>query len=257
VAWDGRGPVSDNTILYREINANGTFANSETTINVTTAGVRGMPAVALRADSGSAVVSWTDHSAIKSQVVARRIDGSGNPSGGEITVGTVASVDQANASVGLADGGNFVIAYAQNDGGTKWNIYARRFNSSGSALDATPVQVNTLTSGNQATPDIAVRGPDGAYAVVWTDDTQDGDKYGIFAHLFNPDSTRDGSEFGVNNYTHSDQQRPAIAWSGGRMAAVWDGEGSSDSDGVYARRYSTPLPANRAPVNSVPAGQTT
>src|SRR5439155_10453931 len=27
VAWDGRGPVSDNTILYREINATGTFAN--------------------------------------------------------------------------------------------------------------------------------------------------------------------------------------------------------------------------------------
>jgi hypothetical protein len=77
---------------------------------------------------------------------------------------------------------------------------------------------------------------------VWDSSQQDGDGSGIFGQRFASDGAPVGSEFQVNNYTQTDQIRPAItAESDGDFTVVWASLGNQDGDthGVFGQRYTS------------------
>jgi len=109
-------------------------------------------------------------------------------------------------------------------------------------LSALPIgietKVNTLTTGNQTTPAIAVDA-DGDYVVTWASFNQDGDGYGIYAQRYNGLGVPQGSEFRVNTFTTSWQSSPAIGMDpDGDFIITWQSISQDlDGYGIYAQRY--------------------
>jgi lipopolysaccharide export system protein LptA len=96
---------------------------------------------------------------------------------------------------------------------------------------------NTTTSGTQAAPAVATA-PDGSHVVAWASDGQDGSGWGVYARVFNADGTARTGEILVNQTTDGDQLHPAVAVDGdGHFVVTWDGNGTGDTSGVFARRF--------------------
>jgi len=80
---------------------------------------------------------------------------------------------------------------------------------------------------------------DGDFVIAWTDNTQDGSFYGIYAQRYTADGSPAGSEFLVNTQPLSAQLSPSVAMDAdGDFVIAWqsyiqDGGGF----GVYAQRY--------------------
>src|SRR3990172_6650267 len=107
-------------------------------------------------------------------------------------------------------------------------------------------QVNTYTTGDQPYfGGQVINGPAiccdaaGNFVVVWASFDQDGDNDGIFAQRYSNSGAPRGTEFQVNTYTTSRQDRPAVNCDPmGNFVVVWqsldqDGNGS----GVFGQRY--------------------
>ncbi|MEM6784560.1 MAG: hypothetical protein AAF624_12590, partial [Bacteroidota bacterium] len=111
-------------------------------------------------------------------------------------------------------------------------------------------QVNTYTTSVQSFSAVA-RDADGDFVVVWESGnsflgSQDGSTSGIYGQRYAADGTPLGSEFLVNTFTTSLQQRPAVAMDAdGDFVVVWqsgdyDGDTQDgDSYGIYAQRYAS------------------
>ena len=256
VTWNGQRSGDTDGVAARRFDASGTPLGGSFAVNTTTTNNQDRPAAALAAD-GSAVVAWTDQSNPGSEIRAQRIDPSGNLVGPEFIIGNDTG-NEDDAAVGVDAAGNFAIAFERNVGAAQTqNIFVRRYSAAGAALDGAAVQVNTHTSQPQIAPSISVRA-DGAFAVAWQSQLQDGDQYGIFAQQFATDGTASGGEFRVNSTTAGTQKSPAAAWTGSGLAVAWHGNGPVDADGIYAQVFRTAAgggAANQPPVNTVPAAQ--
>lgn len=103
--------------------------------------------------------------------------------------------------------------------------------------------VNTLTTGNQFVPAVALR-PDGGFVVTWESDGADGDEFGVRARRFTNAGAGVGSEAGVNDVTAFTQRLPAIGVDGsGNFRIAWQTEVVQNDFGVAAR----PFAANGTP----------
>ena len=98
--------------------------------------------------------------------------------------------------------------------------------------------VNTLTTGNQFVPAVALR-PDGGFVVTWESDGADGDEFGVRARRFTNAGAGVGNEGGVNDVTMFTQRLPAIGVDGsGNFRIAWQTE-------VVAERLRRRRPAVR------------
>jgi hypothetical protein len=82
---------------------------------------------------------------------------------------------------------------------------------------------------------------DGNFVVTWQSRFQDGNGFGIYVRRYNSSGVAQGSEFKVNTYTTSYQNRPSVAMdSDGDFVVTWQ---SRDQDGnysgIYAQRYNS------------------
>jgi hypothetical protein len=98
----------------------------------------------------------------------------------------------------------FIVAWTS--GGLHFDVFARRFDSSGSAV-ATEFQVNPPATESSSQPAVA-RDADGDFVIAWT--SYDGSASGVFARRFNSSGGAKGSEFQVNDYTIDQQSEPTI-----------------------------------------------
>ena len=145
--------------------------------------------------------------------------------------------------------GNYVITWesaasldSDSDGDS---IQARHYNSLGTAQGSS-FQINTVTTGNQGSPEIAMQS-DGDFIVTWTSEASDGtdsDSTSIQARRFNSLGTGQSSDFQVNTYTTFYQFAPEVALDGeGDFVIVWTSYGSSGADTsdevVVAQRYNS------------------
>ena len=149
---------------------------------------------------------------------------------------TATSSRSSHDAVGIDANGNYVIVWtsaAQDGSGA--GVYAQRYNSRGVAL-GTEFRVNELTTNDQLGASVAMKS-DGGFIVTWTSVGQDGNNEGVYARIF--DSQGNGaSEFRVNQTTTGTQQAPAIGVDGtGNFVIAWEGNGSGDTAGIYARRF--------------------
>lgn len=251
VTYDGQGAGDTSGIFTQAYLANGTAQGGVVLVNSTTTNTQSNPTIAMNA-SGNYVVAWTDQSGSQPKIEGQLCSAGGVASGSQFLVGTSGNYQEASASAGMDSTGNFTIAWAEQlPSSEKWDVLAGQYNASGSALDVTPLAVNTYTKDIQDLPSLAMRA-DGHFLVAWESKNQDGNQLGIFAEAFNPNGSVDGGEFQVNTTTNGSQEAPHASWNGGDAVVAWDGQTAADSDGIAARQLATAAAANQSPAASVP-----
>ena len=134
--------------------------------------------------------------------------------------------------------GNFVVTWSSKDQDSdKWGVYAQQFNADGIKQGA-EFRVNTTTTDDQAHASVAMD-DDGNFVITWSSHNQDGDKWGVYAQLFNAAGVKQGAEFRVNTETGSEQLGSTVAMDAdGNFVIAWSSKDQdSDKYGIYARRF--------------------
>jgi hypothetical protein len=175
-------------------------------------------------------------------------------SAAEFAANTYTPSLQTRPAVAVAPDGTFVVAWQSlgsfGDDTEFTSVQARRFGRTGPPLEGAEFQVNSITTGWQVYPAVAVDG-DGRFVIVWMDDDAQGPfDSDVRGRLFAADATPLGGDFQINSFTPGIQ-----GWTGdvgfdseGDFVVVWSSSLSPDSDtsgySVRARRFSaagTPL----------------
>ncbi len=214
--------------------------------------------VAMDSD-GDFVVAWTSEGQDGNGrgIFARRYDSNGTPQGSEFAVNTVTAGDQLLPDIAMDADGDFVITWqSYGQDGDGYGIYARRYNSNGTA-QGSEFLVNDTTAAWQLTPAVAMDAQ-GNFAITWSSAYQDGDQFGIFAKRYLANGQERGPEFQVNSSVVGSQRNPSVALApNGDSVITWsslfqDGSGW----GTYAQRYDNKGDAvgNEFRVNTQTAG---
>ena len=183
-----------------------------------------------------------------------------SPVGAEqlVNVGNTVGVQQF-PKVASDSAGNYVVTWTGDTTGAGTDIYAQRFDASGTAIGSAWV-VNTFATGTQEAQDIAMNAS-GAFVIVWESLGQDGSGDGVYAQRYDAAGVAQGSEFRVNVFTNFNQDLPSVAIdSAGNFVVAWqsgtlDDTGDQDGGyaGVYARRFDSAgvaLDLNDVQINS-------
>ncbi len=189
--------------------------NSHTTQNQSTAHVASE-------DNGDFVVTWTSflQDGSSNGIFAQRFDSAGAALGAEFLVNTTTNSNQNNSRVAMDADGDFVVVWQSAfQDGSSGGVFGQRFDSSGAAAGG-EFQVNTFTTGQQGTPDVAMDAG-GNFVVVWAS-PQDGSNGGLIGQLFDSGGVPVGGELEVNTTTTGDQGQPAVAIDkAGDFVVVW------------------------------------
>lgn len=155
-------------------------------------------------------------------VFAQRYDNLGNILGSNFKVnddtGTAA---QYAPAIALDDSGNFVITFHDYRDGP-WgvpNIYAQKYNPSGTPLGTNFMVNNYISSSEQYWPAIAMDGL-GNFVIVWQSERTAYDASNIYAQRYNSTCTPLGTTFRVNDTDL------VVAWPGGFPAIAMNDSGN-------------------------------
>jgi hypothetical protein len=188
---------------------------------------------------GAFVIVWDGVDASGGGVFAQRYDEDGVPRGSELQVNTYTSHHQNIADVAMDVLGNFVVVWRSTDqDGDGLGVFGQRFDAGGARL-GTEFRVNTITTGDQWFPSVAMN-TGGDFTVVWQGPL-DGSSDGIFGQRYDPSGAARGAEFRVNSYTTSAQWFPSIAMAaGGSFVVTWGSHGQDGNNwGIFGQRYDT------------------
>jgi len=243
VASDGTGNfvvvwAEDTGVFGRRYASSGTAAGTE--FQIAQQGYA--PQVAMDAD-GDFNVAWSgDGDGDRSGVFARRYRSTGAPAGTQFQVNSLTAGVQAYPALTSDADGDFVVAWQSEVGASEYDVFARRFASSGAAL-GTEFRVNTYTTESQSLPDVAASAG-GEFIVTWQGENATGGGSEVFARRYASNGSAIGTEFQVNTQTTNRQNSPSVASDAtGNFVVVWQSQsyGASDYD-MFARRYREPTP---------------
>ncbi len=147
---------------------------------------------------------------------------------------------QEEPSVGIDRDGRFIVTWHSDaQDGSRYGIYAQRYDADGSPVGS-EFQVNSHTTADQSAPSVALA-QDRGFIVTWQSDNQDGSVEGIYAQRYDADGNPVGSEFRVNSYTPDDQAWPSVAMApDGRCMVAWESNHQDGSDdGIFGKLFST------------------
>lgn len=211
--------------------------NSEFQVNSETVGSQTSGDTVIRAD-GSFFYVWNSagQDGDSTGVFGKLFAADGNVLRDEFQINTYTQSSQSNPQVDVDASGNLVVTWRSfGQDGDSGGIYARRLGA-----DAFPLgdefQVHTLTTGNQASPDIAVS-PNGSFVTVWQTSAGGG---GIHTQRFDVVGVKVGGETQVSQFGVRSQSTPEIARAAnGNYVIVW-GNNSRDADnssGIYGQLF--------------------
>jgi hypothetical protein len=212
-------------------------------VNEHTTGQQVLPSVAHTGDSKFVVVWASDGpDGEASGIVGRRSNDDGTQLRREFLVNTYTTGSQTQPAVGADAAGRFVVVWmnTQAQDGNGFGIFGQRFNALGGKAGG-EFQVNSATTGNQQTPDLAVL-PDGRFVTVWRE-ARDGSGASIAGRSFAANGAALAENFTVNSSTADDQILPTIsAADDGSFVVTFASYGSDDpaddtTAGVFARRF--------------------
>lgn len=192
--------------------------------------------------NGNFVIVWAGgyYCGDRCEVFGQRFDASGNRLGGEFQVNSYTTGRQRVPSVSVSPAGDFVVAWESPGDGSRYGIFARRFDPSGNPV-GNDFLVNTGTAGGQyATFGAGQIAHDarGNFVVTWMScgDTGYCVPHG-FAQRFDASGSRRGAEFRISTNTTSLQGGPSVASDPvGNFIITWnDSDGSAQ--GVFAQRF--------------------
>jgi hypothetical protein len=150
-------------------------AGPQALANVTTTGNQDESAVAVD-PNGNFVVVWRDEflDGNASAIVGRRFQArTGLPLSGEFLINFSPTGDQRNPAIAIASDGHFVVVWEGPDNinpPITPGIFGRLFAADGTPITSSDFAVNNDHAGLQRRPAVAMQ-PNGAFAVVWQDDT--------------------------------------------------------------------------------------
>ncbi|MEM6793299.1 MAG: DUF11 domain-containing protein [Acidobacteriota bacterium] len=173
--------------------------------------------------------------------------GFGPAQASDVQVNSYTTSSQYRPSVAADSDGDFVVVWVSlgSDGTDSdgFSIQGQRFGADGS-MAGTQFQVNTYTSGDQRSPDVAMDAS-GDFAVVWTSSGSSGtDSSGqsIQGQRYAADGSTVAAQFQVNTYTSNSQiEASADLDPDGDLVVVWTSVGSSGTDSssysIQGQRY--------------------
>ena len=236
VVWESTGQDGSAAgVFARRLNGAGAALGAELQVNSYTP--NGQVNAAVATFGGGFVVAWESlgQESPVTGVFARRFSTSGAGLGVELQV-NVFTTGQQRSTVVAADGsGNFVVAWqSENQDGSGYGVFARRFNAAGVALGG-EFQVNAYTLGEQSRPAIAMDGT-GDFIVVWQSNLAGDTGFDVFARRFDAGGVG-GGEFQVNQSTVYSQRYPAVGMDAdGDFVVSWS-TFDTENFGIAARRY--------------------
>lgn len=137
VTWQSLGQDGASDGIYgQRYAANGAPAGAEFLVNTYTTSAQGYPAVTGLADGGW-LVTWESFGQDGSSdgVFAQRYAANGSTSGAEFQINAYTADGQYfPAAAALSDGGWLIAWQSENQDGSSFGVYARRFDSSGAAM---------------------------------------------------------------------------------------------------------------------------
>ena len=211
---------------------------------------------------GGWVTTWTSVSQTGTayDVYMRQYDSSGNPITGEVMVNTTSTGNQMQeqpSTVAVLKDGSYIITWQSNISETSvtalttgishgdWDIYARRFSSTGVPLSG-EFRINSNTSGAQKDPAILSL-TDGGYVVAWQS-WLDGNIYDVYMKRYDQNNNPVGTEFIVNTHRPESQYDPALTQTlDGGVLALWTSYfqdisgGAGGVSGIYGQRFDSNL----------------
>lgn len=241
IAWISNGhPGGFNGLYAQRFSSFGAAQGSEFQLNLSTAPNASEPALAMDAE-GNFIAAWQsqDENSAPLGFIARRFDSDAAALGSEFLIASNAGSVTRGPEIAMTPGGRFIVTYTalKDAGGQNLGVYARRFDSDGTALGS-EFRVNTSTPVDQVDPDVEIA-DDGEFVITWESTFPAKDGKDIFAQQYTSDGFRQGGEFQVNTYTRLNQRKPAIAMdSDGDFVITWRSQSQDGSNyGTYAQRY--------------------
>jgi hypothetical protein len=206
-----------------------------------------IPAMALDG-SGNFVITWGDYRNGNLDIYAQRYNSSGIPLSTNFKVNDdVGTANQSSPTIAADGSGNFVISWEDNRNGN-YDIYAQKYNSSGTPLGANFKVNDDIETAHQYYPAIAMDGS-GNFVITWEDDRIIGGySFDIYAQRYNTTGTPLGTNFKVNDDVGTaDQSNPAVGLDGlGNFVISWEDNRNGNYD-IYAQKYNssgTPVQSN-------------
>jgi hypothetical protein len=178
-----------------------------------------LPKVALLG-AGGAVVVWQRQQGSDTDIVARFLRADGTFAGNEAVVNTHRSGDQRGPAVAaLADGGAVVVWASDGQDGSRFGVYAQRFDGNGVRLGE-EFRVNQATASNQKEPAVSALA-DGGFVVAWVSEQQrHAVSVDVQARLFAADGAA-GAEFRLNGMDVMAMTPAVSGRAGGGFVAAW------------------------------------
>lgn len=254
VVWNGSEADNgdpDDSAQGQRYDSAGNPLGDQFLINTYTTGDQITRAIAAGLD-GTFIVAWSSNGSYGDDsddrsVQAQRFDSSGAPVAAQFQVNTYTTDYQDRPSIAIAPSGDFVIVWnssdADNGDSNDMSIQGQLYSSDGSPA-GDQFLVNTYTTDAQRLPTIAMDA-DGDFVVVWESDSADDDtsNASIQGQRFHSNGDTLGTQFQVNTYTTSVQEKPTVAMAqDGAFVVVWQSFGSDNGDnnnfGIQAQRYS-------------------
>ena len=226
-------------IRARGLSSDGCEVFSDMVVNTLTSGQQKKPAIAMDSN-GNFVVVWEDDNDNNNSydIYVKGFNSNGTQRFAYFRVNTVSSGQQLKPAIAMDSNGNFVVVWEDdNDNNGSYQIFARGFNSNGTQRFA-DITVNTVGSGQQKRPDVAMDS-NGNFVVVWQDDNDNNDYYDIMARGFNANGTQRFADITVNSVASGQQYSPKIAMdpNGNFVVAYEDDNNNNDTYDIKARGF--------------------
>ncbi len=254
VAWSDRNGYDGELmgIYARVFDDQGAPLTNEVQVNVEWQASQWRPLLS-PIPGGGWVVGWTGQ--WDGENFMRLMDTNGAFLTGDIQVNTFENGAQVDCAPAVGPDGSIFCAFVDYSGfggvGTGTNIWGRTFDPDGTPRQAMEFAVSQGTgNGDQREPRVTAVGPD-HFLVVWEDDTNDGDNWGVFARRYDAQGAPLGTVFRVNTVVTGPQRKPfAASDAAGNHVVVW--EDNSAGWEIFAQRYDPTGAAVGAPfrVNS-------
>lgn len=203
------------------------------------------PQITALAD-GSLIAVWqTPDATGHRDIMAQKLDATGQPVGAEFPVNTFTNSNQDLQSITPLPDGGFVIIWdsVTQDTATTLGVFGQVYNAAGTPSGA-EFQVNTAAARNQLDATVTTLA-DGGFVVMWRADLgvwgSDPD-FGIFGQRYDSTGAAVGTEFHVNTTTQGEQASPeVVALEDGGFVAIWASsqettQGYEDA-GLYLQRF--------------------
>ena len=222
---------------FQRFDASGNKVGGEVVLNTGSSSDQILDSLHVKAD-GSFIVTWTEGTGVAAEVYGQLYDANTNPVSSAFQINQYTTGVQQYSIVRADANGNFVVVWeSQGQDGSGNGVYMRRFAADGTAL-GNEVAVTTQTAGDQYGPVLAMDRY-GNFVVAWGDsNAADGSGDSIWMQRFDASGNKVGVSMQVNQSTAGYQGWPVIDMNDdGRLVVAWEGSGSGDDYGVYARRY--------------------